>query len=185
MQSTYECPWMFKGAPFESGMLYKIKKDRKGKVVKDQDGSDMMELNKEIFSFIYIITDMENNKKYIGQKMFTTQKPVTKNKKTTKKTVESDWKNYFSSSETIKQLVKEQGSSKLKREIIYICCSKGQANYLETKLQFELQCLENQDDWYNGIVNLRCRWNHLKLESLIDKDDELLQTLYSKYRPSF
>lgn len=183
--ATYDCPWMFKGKEFESENLYKVKKNRKGITLKDEQGNDLYELDKNIFSFIYIITDMTNNKKYIGQKMFTTQKPVTKNKKTTKKTVESDWKVYFSSSETLKQLVKEQGSSQLKREIIYICCSKGQANYLETKLQFELQCLEDQERWYNGIVNLRCRWNHLKLDELIDKDDDLLQALYSEYRPTF
>lgn len=163
--ATYECPWIFKGKEFESEDIPNVK------------GKDLV--------FVYIITDNENGKKYIGQKMFFSKKPVTKNKVTKKVKCESDWKTYFSSSETIKQLVKEQGSSKLKREIIYICCSKGQANYLETKLQFELQCLENQDIWYNGIVNLRCRWNHLKLNELIDKDENLLNSLYSQYRPTF
>ena len=104
--ASYDCPWMFKGKEFESENLYKVKKNRKGVTLKDEQGNDLYELDKNIFSFIYIITDMTNNKKYIGQKMFTTQKPVTKNKKTTKKTVESDWKVYFSSSETLKQLVK-------------------------------------------------------------------------------
>ena len=161
--ASYECAWKFKGKDFESEDIPK--------------GKDIV--------FVYLITDLENNKKYIGQKMFYTKKPVTKNKVTKKVTCESDWKKYFSSSETLKKVVEEKGSSQLIREIIYICCSKGQANYLETKLHFELNCLENQDIWYNGIVNLRCRWNHLKLDQLIDKDDELLNKLYSQYRPTF
>lgn len=161
--ASYECPWYFKGKEFESEDIPK--------------GKDLV--------FVYLITDNENGKKYIGQKMFFSKKPVTKNKVTKRVKCESDWKLYFSSSETIKQMVKEQGSSKIKREILYICCSKGQANYLETKLQFELKCLENQDIWYNGIVNLRCRWNHLKLDQLVDKDDDLINQLYLQYRPSF
>lgn len=183
--ATYDCAWMFKGTPFESDILYKVKTNRKGQVVLDENGVEELELKKEYFSFIYMITDLKNNRKYIGQKMFTTQKTVTRNKKKMKKTVESDWKNYFSSSENIKEIVKEHGSSSLKREIIYICCSKGQANYLETKLQFELECLENQEQWYNGIVNLRCNWKHIKLDELVDKDEDLLKALYAEYRPTF
>ena len=128
--ASYDCPWMFKGKAFESE-----------------------DLQKGFFSFIYLITDVQNNKMYIGQKMFHTKKPVTKNKITKKVTVESDWKKYFSSSDTIKGMIAEYGTDGFKREIIYICCSKGQANYLETKLQIELGCLENSDLWYNGIVN--------------------------------
>lgn len=173
---SYECAWMFKGKPFESEMLYKIKKDKKG--------NDINELNKEIFSFIYLITDNKNNKKYIGQKMFTTKKPVTKNKKTTKVTVESDWKKYYSSSEIIKQLVKNEGTADLKREIIYICYSKGQANYLETKLQIELGCLENSLLWYNGIVNCKVHHSHVKMDKLQDVDVELLKQLYMEHRPT-
>lgn len=166
--ATYECPWIFKGKEFES-----------------EDIPLPVKKKSYEYIFVYLITDYENGRKYIGQKMFYTKKPVTKNKVTKKVKCESDWKTYYSSSETIKELVKEQGSSKLKREIIYICCSKGQANYLETKLQFELQCLENQETWYNGIVNLRCNWKHLKLDELIDKDDELIKELYAQYRPTF
>ncbi len=175
MEGSYECAWTFKGKPFESDMLYKEKTDKKGNVTID--------LNKEIFSFIYLITDNKNNKKYIGQKMFTTKKPVTKNKITKKVTVESDWKTYYSSSDILKQLVKNEGTKDIKREIIYICFSKGQANYLETKLQIELGCLENSNQWYNGIVNCKVHHTHVKMDKLQDKDDELLKQLYKEYRP--
>lgn len=157
---SYDCAWMFKGKEFESE-----------------------DIKKDYFSFIYLITDNKNNKKYIGQKMFFTKKPVTKNKITKKVKVESDWKTYFSSSETIKQLVKEEGTQDLKREIIYICFSKGQANYLETKLQIELGCLENANIWYNGIVNCKVHHTHVKMDKLQDKDEALLARLYSEYRP--
>lgn len=157
--ASYECPWMFKGKAFESE-----------------------DIKKGYFSFIYLITDLKNNKRYIGQKMFFTKKPVTKNKVTKKVTVESDWKKYFSSSETIKSMVAEHGSDNLVREIIYICASKGQANYLETKLQFELGCLENNSLWYNGIVNCRVNHSHVKMDTLRDTDEVLLKQLYSTYR---
>lgn len=157
--ASYECPWMFKGEAFESE-----------------------DLKKGFFSFIYLITDLKNNKRYIGQKMFYTKKPVTKNKITKKVTVESDWKKYFSSSDIIKGMVAEQGTDELKREIIYICCSKGQANYLETKLQIELGCLENSDLWYNGIVNCKVHHTHVKLKELRDKDEDILKRLYEEFR---
>ena len=101
--ATYECPWIFKGKEFES-----------------EDIPLPVKKKTYEYIFVYLITDNENGKKYIGQKMFYTKKPVTKNKVTKKVKCESDWKTYFSSSETIKQLVKDQGSSKLKREIIYL-----------------------------------------------------------------
>lgn len=162
--STYDCPWKFKGEVFESEHIPVVK------------GAELI--------FVYLITDTINNKKYIGQKMFHGKKIVSVNKVKKKVKCESDWKKYFSSSETIKQQVIDIGSEHLIREIIYICCSKGQANYLETKLQFELNCLEHQDIWYNGIVNLRCKWNHLKLDKLVDVDSILLKSLYDTHRPS-
>lgn len=157
----YDCPWTFKGEIFDS-----------------------VDIKKDYFSFIYIITDNNTNKKYIGQKMFYTKKPVTKNKITKKVKVESDWKTYFSSSELIKSQVKDNGFDNITREIIYICFSKGQANYLETKLQIELGCLENSDLWINGIVNCKVHHTHVKMDKLVDKDTDLLNSLYSTYRKS-
>lgn len=172
--ATYECPWIFKGKEFESEDIPQPPIKKRGEKKKTYE-----------FIFVYLITDLQNGKKYIGQKMFHSMKTYTEKKVKKKRKVESDWKSYFSSSVTIQDLVKTQGSDKVKREILYICCSKGQANYLETKLQFELNCLENQDIWYNGIVNLRCKWDHLRLADLVDKDEVLIKSLYTQYRPTF
>jgi CTP:phosphocholine cytidylyltransferase-like protein len=160
-EASYECAWIFKGMPFESE-----------------------DIKKDFFSFIYLITDNKNNKRYIGQKMFRSHKIVTKQGKKSKVKIESDWKNYFSSSETIKQLIKDDGTGDITREIIYICFSKGQANYLETKLQIELGCLENNDIWYNGIVNCKVHHSHVKMDKLQDTDVDLLSRLYAQFRPT-
>lgn len=130
------------------------------------------------FGFIYIMTDTSTGKMYIGQKQFWSKKTKQVNKKKKKVTVESDWKKYYSSSKYLQSVE----SDLIKREILYLCCSKGQMNYLETQLQMDLRVLENQDIWLNGILNLRTHHTHLKLDQLIDKDVDKLEELYKNYK---
>lgn len=114
--------------------------------------------------FVYIITDLTNDMKYLGQKQFYSTKtlPPLKGKvKKRRKKVESDWQNYFGSSETIKALVKEYGPSRFERTILRLCKSKSECNYYETKLQFENDVLF-RDDFYNGIINCRISKNQVK-----------------------
>lgn len=130
------------------------------------------------FGFVYIITDTESGKKYIGQKHFWSKKTVQKNNVKKKVKCESDWKKYKSSSE----LLKEQSADKLIKEILYLCVSKGQMNYIETLVQMDLRVLENQDIWLNGIVNMRCHHTHHKIDKLIDKDGDRLMLLYATHK---
>lgn len=155
---SYDCAWTFKGKIFDSEQL-----------------------EKDYFCFVYLITDNKNNKMYIGQKLFRGHKYKTTKGIKKKVKCESDWKVYFSSSEAIKQIVKDEGTTNIKREILYICKSKGQANYLETKLQFDLGCLLDQNIWYNGIVNCKTHHKHIKEDTLQGSDDDLLKQLYKKY----
>lgn len=129
------------------------------------------------FGFIYIITDNTSGKKYIGQKHFWSKKTVQKNKVKKKIKCESDWENYRSSSD----ILSNTDINNLTREILFLCISKGQMNYIETKLQFDLRVLENQSDWLNGIVNIRCHHSHHKIDKIIDKDSDKLNELYSQY----
>ena len=115
------------------------------------------------YGFVYVITNLTNDRKYIGKKFFWTTKRKTVNKKKRKVKVESDWKNYWSSSEELKKDIKDLGESNFKREIIHLCKSKGVANYLEAKEQFLRTVLEDNEKWYNGIINCRVNKTHIKL----------------------
>lgn len=127
------------------------------------NGQEVEEIDPKYLAFVYLITNIHTNKKYIGLK--TTKSKKTKQVKGKKKrfTVESDWRDYWSSSEELKNDIELLGKESFKREILYFCLNKGTANYLEAREQFDKRVLENPDDWYNGIINCRVHWSHIKL----------------------
>ena len=87
--------------------------------------------------FVYIVTD-PSGKKYIGKKGFFSKvtKPPLKGKKRKRRSLkESDWKTYCGSSETVKTLVEENGLDYFKREILHLCKTKGELNYIELREQ--------------------------------------------------
>lgn len=131
------------------------------------------------FGFVYLITETSTGKLYIGQKQFFSKKTKQINGKKKSIKVESDWKTYFSSSEYIKECVKNNNTG-FKREIIAITSGKGQSNYIEAKLQMDFRVLENAD-FLNGIINLRCSKTHVKLDTMIDADTYLIRLLHKKY----
>ena len=93
----------------------------------------------EIYGFVYLITKIENGRKYIGKKFFWRKKilPVTKTRKRRKHTqVESDWKSYYGSSEELNSDIEKYGKDNFRREILHICKTKGECGYLEAKEQF-------------------------------------------------
>lgn len=114
--------------------------------------------------FVYLITDLETGKKYIGRKYLTSKRKVKGRRKTT----ESDWKSYFSSSDEIKLLVEQYGPQRFKREIVAFGKTRGEVNFLEIMLQFELRVLES-NDWYNGTINKWRKTNVSKYQSSIDE----------------
>lgn len=117
----------------------------------------------EYYGFVYIITNKKTNRQYIGKKFFwsTKRKQVNKKRKTYK--VESDWKDYWSSSDELKQDVQTIGQEFFTREIIHLCPSKGTTNYLEAKEQFVRGVLENRDLWYNSWIQVKVHRTHVKL----------------------
>ena len=114
--------------------------------------------------FVYLITDLSNNKKYIGKKNFwsTRRLPPLKGKKR-KRVVknESDWKDYFGSSEQVKLLVESQGRNNFTREILHLCNSKGEMSYLEAKEQFDRNVLFS-DEYYNEFIGCKIHAKHVK-----------------------
>lgn len=117
----------------------------------------------EYYGFVYIITNLLSGKQYIGKKFFWTTKRKQVNKVRKRIKVESDWKEYWSSSDEVKADVEQFGSENFKREIIYLCKNKGTVNYLEAKEQFTRSVLENRDKWYNSWIMVKVSRSHIKL----------------------
>lgn len=114
--------------------------------------------------FVYIITDLSTNMKYVGKKLFrsTRKLPPLKGKTRRRtKVVESDWQTYFGSSEEVKQLVEERGEDNFHREILHLCKSKGELSYMELKEQMDREVLL-RDDYHNGIIQVKIHRSHVK-----------------------
>jgi len=69
-------------------------------------------------------------------------------------TVESDWKDYYGSSDELTADVELLGKDKFKREILYWCKNKSELSYIEAREQFTHKVLESRD-WYNGHIRVR------------------------------
>jgi hypothetical protein len=120
-------------------------------------GINVEEIPEGIIGFVYLITNLTTGRKYIGKKLaqFKRTKPPLKGKKRKRKTtVESDWRDYWGSSENLQADVAALGPDKFTREIIYYCKSRSELSYLEAKEQFD-RCVLETDDYYNGIINVR------------------------------
>jgi hypothetical protein len=91
--------------------------------------------------FIYRITRIDTGRMYIGKKLLQFRR--TKQVKGVKKkvTIESDWKTYHGSNQTLKDEVAALGSDAFTREIIKFCYSKSECNYEETRVILEERVL--------------------------------------------
>jgi len=115
------------------------------------------DLPDDVEGFVYVITNLVDNRKYIGKKLarFKTTKPPLKGRKNKRLgTKESDWRTYWGSSDHLNADVKKLGPDKFTREIIHYCPSRGILSYMEAKEQFDRKVLET-DEYYNGIINVR------------------------------
>ena len=121
---------------------------------------------KEYEGFVYEITDLVSKRKYIGKKgfWFNRSRPPLKGRKNKRRyKVESDWRDYYGSSQDLLQRLKDQGRGKFKREILHLCYGKGEMSYLEAKEQLMREVLLS-DDYYTGIIN--CRIGEKSVERL-------------------
>ena len=126
-------------------------------------------LPEDCVGFVYIITNVTNDRKYIGKKLAkfskTTQRTVklkngTKKKKKIRTKVESDWRDYYGSSPELCKDIDLLGKDQFRREILYYCRSKAECSYIEAREQFSRRVLESQD-WYNGHIQVRVHGNHI------------------------
>jgi hypothetical protein len=126
-------------------------------------------LPEECVGFVYVITNITNNKKYIGKKLAkfskTTYKTVklkngTKKKKKIRSKIDSDWQEYYGSSPNLQKDIDTLGKDKFTREILYYCTSKAETSYIEAREQFDRKVLES-DDYYNGHIQVRVHGSHI------------------------
>ena len=101
--------------------------------------------------FIYLLTHIPTGSKYIGRKLVDKAHRRQKNKKIIRTRIESDWREYWSSSPDVKVLVESEGHDKFTREIIGFAENKSQLNYLEECLQYTFGVLES-DRWLNSNI---------------------------------
>ena len=119
--------------------------------------------------FVYLITNKTNDRKYVGKKLAkfakTTYKVVkqkngVKKKKKIRTKVDSDWRDYYGSSDELSKDVELLGKDNFTREILHYCASKAVCSYLEAKEQFDRKVLESKD-YYNGHIQVRVHGSHI------------------------
>ena len=109
-ECDYENPWIFEGQPFLSESI------------------------DDNFGFVYLITNLQNNRKYIGRKYFWSfRKPPGKKRKVKK---ESDWKKYYGSCPELKEEIERLGRQNFSRTILSLHKTPGKTNFEETKQLF-------------------------------------------------
>lgn len=113
------------------------------------------------YGFVYCITNLTTNKKYIGKKFFYSSKTKKIKGKKKKVKLSSDWLTYYGSSVELQKDVDQTGKEFFKREILHLCKTKGECGYLEAKEQFSRCVLEN-DEYYNTWIMIRVRKSHIK-----------------------
>ena len=129
--AEYTNPWIYKGGIFNS----------------DDIGDN--------YGFVYRITNTTNSKSYIGRKYFVQKRKPKGGKR--RVTSESNWKQYYGSSDEIKQDIRRDGKNTFKIEILSLHRTLGRVNYEETKQLFLHNVLaEKLDDgspaYYNSNI---------------------------------
>ena len=121
------------------------------------------EAPKEYMGFVYLVTDLNTNRKYIGKKLFWNTRKLKPLKGKTRRriqVVESNWKNYYGSNEELQQLVENSHAQRFEREILHLCTKKGIMGYLEAREQFDRNVLLS-DEYYNNFIGCKIHGKHV------------------------
>tara|TARA_B110000902_G_C14187657_1_gene542944 strand:+ start:866 stop:1273 length:408 start_codon:yes stop_codon:yes gene_type:complete len=121
------------------------------------------EAPKEYMGFVYLITDLVANKKYVGKKLFWNKRKLKPLKGKTRRriqVVESDWKNYYGSNGELQLIVETSDAERFEREILHLCTKKGIMSYLEAREQFDRNVLLS-DKYYNNFIGCKIHGKHV------------------------
>ena len=133
------------------------------------NNSEIAELPDDCVGFVYLITNLTNNRKYVGKKLSkfsktsyktVTLKNGTKKKKKIKSKIDSDWLEYYGSSNELNKDIEALGKDKFTREILFFCKSKAECSYIEAREQFTRKVLETTD-YYNNNIMCRIHGSHI------------------------
>ena len=128
----------------------------------------VLEAPEEFLGFVYEIHDLKRDRLYIGKKLFwTTVKlpPLKGRSRKRHRRAATDWRDYYGSSDQLKESVALHGPTNFARTILYMCANKNQMSYWETKTQFDRNVLFDPR-YYNDFVG--CRITGRGLSSIED-----------------
>ena len=120
-------------------------------------GKPVDTIPEEYVGFVYEITNNQTGRKYIGKKLiaFKRSRPPLKGRVNRRRyKVESDWREYWGSSDTLTEDIHQLGIEKFSREILFWCRNKAELSYIEAREQFARKVLES-DAYYNGHIRVR------------------------------
>ncbi len=114
----------------------------------------------DAFGYVYCITNLTNNRKYIGKKFFTKAGRKQVKGKVKKVRKASDWSTYYGSNKELQEDVLKLGESNFYREILYLCYSKSECSYRETQEIFKRGALLTEN-YYNAWVTAKIHKAHV------------------------
>ena len=120
-------------------------------------GEPVDKIPEEYVGFVYEITNTTTGRKYIGKKLvqFKRSRPPLKGRKNKRRyKVESDWREYYGSSDALTEDIEQLGQQNFSREILFWCRNKAELSYIEAREQFARKVLES-DEYYNGHIRVR------------------------------
>ena len=86
------------------------------------------------WGFVYQITNLTNERQYIGRKYFWSHRKPPGKKRRVKK--ESDWKKYYGSCPELKEDIERFGRQNFSRTILSLHKTPGKTNFEETRQLF-------------------------------------------------
>ena len=86
------------------------------------------------YGFVYLITNLSNQRQYIGRKYFWQKRKPRGGRR--RVTSESDWRAYYGSCPELKEDIKLYGKDNFSREILSLHKTPGKVNYEETRQLF-------------------------------------------------
>jgi hypothetical protein len=144
------------------------------------NGVPFTEVPEKAFGFVYCITNTKTGRKYLGRKQFTStrRKPLTKaqlkagRKKRTVIKSDSGWGSYTGSNNPLNEDIKNNGKNIFLFEILVVCYTKGQCNYIEETLQHKYNVVWD-DTYYNDSVGSG-KWMTVKLPEAVKEQIKII-----------